>query len=223
MGTGTLAFIIFAFVVVQVAVLMGIGIFRQRRKFRDLESLPVESPVAGTAMEFSTTEPAWDGFKEFLVKRRVIEDDIRSVCSFYLVPTDGQPLPTFKPGQFLTFRLQLEDPVRHEPRSVVRCYSLSDRHNPDYYRVSIKRAPPPAESPGVPAGLSSNFFHDQVQEGARLLVKAPSGHFHLMTDEPLPIVLVGGGIGITPMLSILNTVMSSGTSWEVWLLSLIHI
>ena len=217
MGTGTLAFIIFAFVVVQVAVLMGIGIFRQRRKFRDLESLPGESPVAGTAMEFSTTEPAWDGFKEFLVKRRVIEDDIRSVCSFYLVPTDGQPLPTFKPGQFLTFRLQLEDPVRHEPKSVVRCYSLSDRHNPDYYRVSIKRAPPPAESPGVPAGLSSNFFHDQVQEGARLLVKAPSGHFHLMTDEPLPIVLVGGGIGITPMLSILNTVMSSGTSREVWL------
>jgi ferredoxin-NADP reductase len=49
------------------------------------------------------------------------------------------------------------------------------------------------------------------------MVKAPSGHFHLMTDEPLPIVLVGGGIGITPMLSILNTVMSSGTSREVWL------
>jgi hypothetical protein len=57
------------------------------------------------------------------------------------------------------------------------------------------------------------------------MVKAPSGHFHLMMDEPLPIVLVGGGIGITPMLSILNTVMFSilssvmfcGTSREVWL------
>ncbi|MGB5718475.1 MAG: 2Fe-2S iron-sulfur cluster-binding protein, partial [Gammaproteobacteria bacterium] len=107
--------------------------------------------------------------------------------------------------------------VRHEPKSVVRCYSLSDRPNPDYYRVSIKRAPPPAELPDVPAGLSSNYFHDQVQEGTRLMVKAPSGHFHLMTDELLPIVLVGGGIGITPMLSILNTVMSSGTSREVWL------
>jgi ferredoxin-NADP reductase len=217
MGTGTLAFIILAFVVAQVAVLMGIGIFRQRRKYRDLESLPGESQVAVTAKEFATTENAWDGFREFLVKRRVIEDGIRSVCSFYLVPADSQPLPAFKPGQFLTFRLQLEDPVRNESKSVVRCYSLSDKPNPDYYRVSIKRTPPPAELPDVPAGLSSNFFHARVQEGARLMVKAPSGHFHLMTDEPLPIVLVCGGIGITPMLSILNTVMSGGTSREVWL------
>jgi hypothetical protein len=203
--------------VAQVAVLMGIGIFRQRRKYRDLESLPGESPVAGTAKAFAATETAWDGFREFLVKRRVSEDDDRSVCSFYLVPVDGQPLPAFKPGQFLTFKLQLEDPVRHEPKTVVRCYSLSDRPSPDYYRVSIKRAPPPAEPPDVPAGLSSNYFHDQVQEGTRLLVKAPSGHFHLVADESLPIVLVGGGIGITPMLSILNTVMYSGTSREVWL------
>ena len=138
MGTGTLAFIIFAFVVAQVAVLMGIGIFRRKRKYRDLESLTRESQVVGTAKEFAATKSAWDGFREFLVKRRVIEDDARSVCSFYLAPVDGQPLPVFKPGQFLTFRLQLEDPVRHEPKSVVRCYSLSDRPNPDYYRVSIK-------------------------------------------------------------------------------------
>jgi len=217
MSTVTLAFIIFAFLVAQVAVLMGIGIFRQRRKYRDLESLPDESPVAGTAGKIATAEPAWDGFREFLINRRVIEDDAGSVCSFYLVPVDGQPLPAFKPGQFLTFKLQLEDPVSHEHKTVVRCYSLSDRPKSDYYRVTIKRAPPPAEPPDIPAGLSSNFFHDHVQEGTRLLVKAPSGRFHLMAEEPLPIVLVGGGIGITPMLSILNTVMSSGTSREIWL------
>ena len=126
MGTGTLAFIIFAFVVAQVAVLIGIGTFRQRRKYRALESLPIESPVVGAAKKFATTESAWDGVREFLVKSRVIEDDARSVCSFYLVPADGQPLPAFKPGQFLTFKLQLEDPVRHEAKTVVRCYSLSD-------------------------------------------------------------------------------------------------
>jgi len=49
------------------------------------------------------------------------------------------------------------------------------------------------------------------------MVKAPSGHFHLMEDESLPIVLIAGGIGITPMLSILNTVLESGISREVWL------
>lgn len=217
MGTGTLAIIIFAFVVAQVAIVIGIGVFRQRRKYRDLELLPGETPVTTAAKEFSTTEPAWDGFREFLVTRRVIEDDAHTVCSFYLAPADGQPLPAFKPGQFLTFRFQLKDPVGNESKNVVRCYSLSDRPNPDYYRVSIKRALPPAERPDAPAGLSSSFFHDQVQEGTRLLVKAPSGHFHLMTDESLPIVLVGGGIGITPMLSILNTAISSGTPREVWL------
>ena len=217
MGAGTLAFILFAVLVAQVAVLLGIGIFRQRQKYRALESLPGESPVVGAAKKFATTESAWDGFREFLVKSRVIEGGAGSVCSFYLVPADGRPLPVFKPGQFLTFKLQLEGPVCHEPKTVVRCYSLSDRPNPDYYRVSIKRTPPPAEPPDVPAGLSSNFFHDRVQEGTRLMVKAPSGHFHLMMDEPLPIVLVGGGIGITPMLSILNTVIFSEASREVWL------
>ena len=49
------------------------------------------------------------------------------------------------------------------------------------------------------------------------MVKAPSGHFHLMEDEPLPMVLIGGGIGITPMLSILNTVLESGINREIWL------
>jgi hypothetical protein len=171
MGTGTLAFIILAFVVTQVAVLMGIGIFRQRRKYRALGSPSGEAQAADTAQEFASTKLVRDGFRELLVKRRVIEDDARSVCSFYLVPADGQPLPAFRPGQFLTFRLQLEDPVHHEPRTVVRCYSLSDSPNPDYYRVSIKRALPPAGSPDVPAGLSSNFFHDRVQEGTRFMVK----------------------------------------------------
>jgi ferredoxin-NADP reductase len=99
----------------------------------------------------------------------------------------------------------------------VRCYSLSDAPRPDYYRISVKRVPAPANRPELPPGLSSNFLHDQQQQGSRLLAKAPSGHFHLMEDEPLPMVLIAGGIGITPMLSILNSVLQSGTDREVWL------
>ena len=133
------------------------------------------------------------------------------------MPADGKPLATFRPGQFLTFKLQIEDPDSHELKSVVRCYSLSDAPRLDHYRISIKRILAPPNQPDVPAGISSGFFHDHVQEGDRLLVKAPSGHFHLMEDEPLPIVLIGGGIGITPMLSILNTVLESGVNREIWL------
>jgi ferredoxin-NADP reductase len=165
----------------------------------------------------SAADRAWNGFKEFVVQRRVIEDGMASECSFYLVPADAKPLPPFRPGQYLTFKLPIGDPATGQTKTVVRCYSLSDSARPDYYRVSIKRVPPPPDKPGVPPGLSSNYFHDHVKEGSRLLVKAPSGHFHLMEPESLPIVLVGGGIGITPMLSIINTVLASGSLRQVWL------
>ena len=164
------------------------------------------------------TEPRGaDGYKDFLIQRRVAEDDHRSVCSFYLVPADGQPLPAYRPGQYLTFRLPIADPITGQPKAVVRCYSLSDRPRPDYYRVTIKRVPPAAGAPNAPPGLASNFFHDQVQPGVRLSVRPPSGHFFLIEDSPLPIVLVAGGIGITPMLSIVNTILESASSREVWL------
>ena len=152
-----------------------------------------------------------------MVQRREFEGSNGSICSFYLVPVDGITLPTFRPGQFLTFRFSIEDAVTHQPKNVVRCYSLSDVPRPDYYRISIKRIPAPTDRPDSPPGISSSFFHDHVKENSRLLVKAPSGHFHLMEDEPLPIVLIGGGIGITPMLSILNTVLERGVNREIWL------
>jgi ferredoxin-NADP reductase len=224
MTTGTLALIILATILAQVAVVVLIGLYRRRRQYRSLEERISETETISTpltptpsAVEPVTSDHAWDGFKEFIVQRRVMEDGNNSICSFYLVPVDDKPLPSFRPGQFLTFKLSIGDPLTQQPKAVVRCYSLSDAPRPDYYRISIKRVPAPTDYPDKPPGLSSNFFHDHVQEGSRLMVKAPSGHFHLMEDEPLPIVLIGGGIGITPMLSILNTVLERDINRELWL------
>jgi len=230
MSTGSLALILFAAIAAQVIVFVLIGFRRRKQQLEDLESRigeqqssveqqPATSNIAPlvSSEALEKTPPAWLGFKDFTVQRRVMEDKAESICSFYLTPVDGQPLPSFKPGQFLTFKLQIKDPTSGETKSIVRCYSLSDSPNPDYYRVTIKRIPPPANQPDLPPGLSSNHFHDHVQEGMRLSVKAPSGHFYLMEKEPLPIVLVGGGIGITPMLSIANTLLGSGSSREIWL------
>ena len=220
MTTGTLALIILIAILAQAGVAALIALRRRRRQFRELAGLGGESSAhsatPNSAPQISSAE-AWTGFREFSVRRREFEDSGRSVCSFYLEPCDGEPLPSFKPGQFLTFRLAVRNLAKAETNAVVRCYSLSDAPRSDYYRVSIKRVPAPPDRPDLPPGISSGFFHDHVREGDRLMVKAPSGHFHLVEDEPLPIVLIAGGIGITPMLSILNSVLERGIEREIWL------
>jgi uncharacterized protein len=159
----------------------------------------------------SAVEP-WNGFRKFVVSRRAPE--CGDVCSFYLTPHDGRPLPEFKPGQYLTFQLK----VPGAPKPVTRCYSLSDGIRPDYYRVSIKRVPAPRDRPEIPPGVGSNFFHDSIKEGDIIDVKAPSGHFCVEPGHERPMVLIGGGIGVTPMLSIVNTVLGRTTTREIWFL-----
>ena len=130
------------------------------------------------------------------------------------MPEDGQPLPAFLPGQFLTFRLDAPASAG-DSEQIIRCYSLSDAPCPDYYRISIKRVPAPLGS-DVPPGRSSNYFHDRVTAGSLLQVRAPSGHFHLDRGDT-PVVLVAGGIGITPMLSMLNWCLANQPGRELWL------
>ena len=161
--------------------------------------------------EKESEELSWNGFRKFEVKRKVLEGG--DICSFYFSPHDGKPLPPFNPGQYLTFGLDIPG----EKKQVIRCYSLSDSPNhPDYYRSSIKRVPPPRDEPEAPPGLSSNFFHDHVNEGDILNIKAPGGHFFLDTTKQTPVVLIGGGIGLTPVLSMLNDIVESGSKRETW-------
>lgn len=156
------------------------------------------------------TQHGWDGIRKFEIANKVPEAD--GVHSFYLVPHDGKPLPPFNPGQFLTFSLRM--PGAAKP--VIRCYSLSDSPGKPHYRVSIKKVPPPRDKPDLPSGLSSTYFNDQLAAGDILDVKAPGGQFFLDETSPKPVVLIGGGIGITPVLSMLNTICESGSRRETW-------
>ncbi len=222
MTTGSLAFLIFIVILTQVVIVISLIFYRRKREYqeinknKDISSLVSELPESTSVSEPPSYGVAWEGFKEFSVQRREFEDNKQSICSFYLLPLDGKALPLYKPGQFLTFKLFIVDPLSNVPKTIVRCYSLSDAPH-DYYRISVKRVLAPAGKPELPPGLSSAFFHDQLPVGSQVLVKAPSGHFHLMENEHLPIVLVGGGIGITPMLSIINTVLEQELKTEVWL------
>ncbi|OEJ69285.1 2Fe-2S iron-sulfur cluster-binding protein [Magnetovibrio blakemorei] len=161
-------------------------------------------------------EAHWKGFRNFRVSKKIFEDRNKNVCSFYLMPTDDEPLADFQPGQFLTFQLNIDDPSGEGRKPIVRCYSLSESPGHDHYRISVKRVPAPAGSTDLPPGLSSNHLHDHVQEGDVLAVRAPGGHFFLQPGNG-PIVLIGGGIGITPMISMLNAALSTGSKREMWL------
>lgn len=177
---------------------------------------PQAAPAGATRAEASETayKPEWNGFRTFQVARREYEDEAGLICSFYLVPADDKPLPAFLPGQFLTFRLDTST-TAGTTETVVRCYSLSDSPDPAHYRVSIKRVPAPPGS-AHPPGKSSSHFHDHVQVGDLLQVRAPGGHFHINSGSD-PVVLIAGGIGITPMLSMLNWCMAEQPGREVWL------
>lgn len=157
---------------------------------------------------------AWAGYRPFRVRAKTLEDADGQVCSFELVPEDGQPLAPFLPGQFLTFRLDLPSTQGSTSR-LVRCYSLSDAPKAEAYRVSIKRALNGTGVTGVNQH-ASHYFHDDVKVGSLLQARAPSGHFYLDRGQE-PVVLIAGGIGITPMLSMINWVVQQQPGRELWL------
>ena len=112
----------------------------------------------------------------------------------------------------------MELDIPGQPKPVIRTYSLSDAPNPDHYRLSIKREPAPADQPDLPSGLSSSYFHDHVEPGTTLRIGATCGKFHLDPQSQRPLVLLSAGVGLTPMVSMLNTIVGSGTPRPVWFL-----
>ena len=153
-------------------------------------------------------ERAWKGFRNFIVDKKVPES--QTITSFYLVPEDGEPLPVYMPGQFLTFRLSI--PGHSKP--VIRNYSLSECPcHAEFYRVTIKKEPS-SEDPEIISG--SNYFHHLVEPGTRLQVAASRGDFFLNPQEETPVVLLSGGVGLTPMVSMVNAIVDSGKNRPTW-------
>lgn len=143
----------------------------------------------------------WKGFKTFYVVRKEKESSV--ITSFYLSPEDGSELPVFKPGQYITVRVQTLN-----GSTTMRNYSLSDKPNKNGFRISVKRESP-LES-NIPGGYVSTFLHNHVEVGSRLEIGPPCGEFFLdiSKKERKPLVLLAAGVGITPILSILLTALN---------------
>ncbi len=138
----------------------------------------------------------WEGFKDFRIVRK--EKESSNITSFYLAAADGAPLPTFKPGQYITVRAMFP-----QGSTTMRNYSLSDKPGQEWFRISVKReVPPEANTPG---GYVSNWLHDKVEVGDTIEIAPPCGEFFLDVTEKhdRPLVLLAAGVGITPIMSIL--------------------
>jgi len=137
----------------------------------------------------------WTGWRAFKVERKVPES--AEITSFYLVPADGGPVPDYLPGQYISLRVYVPELGMMQPRQ----YSLSDAPGQGRLRISVKRED---GAGGTPAGTVSNLLHARVQEGDVLDLAPPQGDFTLDEQRAAPVVLLSGGVGLTPMVSMLN-------------------
>ena len=141
----------------------------------------------------------WRGAREFRVARKQRES--AEIVSLHLEPEDGGAVIDYQPGQYLGLTLNVLG------QDVRRNYSLSQKADGRSLRISVKREP---------GGLVSNHLHDHVAAGDKLTVFPPAGHFVLRPGTE-PLVLISGGVGITPMLAMAESALLAGDRDVVFL------
>lgn len=150
----------------------------------------------------------WEGFRDFKIDKKEKESNV--ITSFYLKPADGGALPDYMPGQYITVRMPTTD-----GSTTMRNYSLSDIPGQDYFRISVKKEiGAKAETPN---GYVSNLLHDEMDVGDVIELAPPCGEFFLNIKDrhERPLVLLAAGIGITPLLSILKSVLKAKQDREI--------
>jgi MOSC domain-containing protein YiiM/ferredoxin-NADP reductase len=144
--------------------------------------------------------PARAGFRPLRVSRKNRESS--SVTSLMLESTDGHPLATALPGQFVVLRLRA---ALNAP-ALLRSYSLSGELSDARYRVSVKRET---------HGAAGAYIDTQVRVGDVLDVSAPRGSFTLRAGDG-PVILLSAGVGVTPVLAMLHALAAGVSPREVW-------
>ncbi|MDO7899328.1 NO-inducible flavohemoprotein [Pseudomonas citrulli] len=133
----------------------------------------------------------WRGERTFVLAAKVQESS--EITSFYFEPADKGPVLVAEPGQYIGMKLALDG------EEVRRNYSLSALADNGQYRISVKREP---------GGRVSNYLHDHLQIGDSIQLFPPSGDFYLTASDK-PLVLISGGVGITPTLAMLQAALQT--------------
>ena len=162
--------------------------------------LEAEPGSGNVGLAVTSPPPAWPGFRALTAAAITRESD--SVISVRLEDPSGAPLPAARPGQYVTVRVQ---PAQAQ-RSLLRNYSLSGSPDDGYYRIAVKRED---------HGEASGYLHTRLAVGDRLDVAAPRGTF-ILDRARTPVLLISAGIGVTPVLAMLQALAREHSDREIW-------
>lgn len=130
---------------------------------------------------------------------KVIEEtwDVRTFCFMAEQPV----MFFFKPGQFVTLELEIDG------QQIMRSYTISSSPSVPYsFSITVKR---------VPGGLVSNWLHDNLQEGDELAVHGPVGVFNCIDYPSDKVLLLSGGVGVTPVMSMARWFFDTNTDVDM--------
>lgn len=161
------------------------------------------APVLENAARWATaTWPLdyWgDEDEAVLVCRRVL-DITHDVRSFHFEPL-GDHAFTFDPGQFITVQLEIDG------AKIARCYTISSPPTrPHLMSITVKR---------VVGGPVSNWLHDNLTPGSRIVAMAPRGTFTVTGTQADKYLFLSAGSGITPVMSMTRTLYDLGSDADV--------
>jgi ferredoxin-NADP reductase len=146
------------------------------------------------------TPPVGPVFRRYRVTGVTLESS--TVCSFELTPAHRKRLPSPAPGQFVTVRADIPN-----AGPTVRSYSVSSAADRRRLRISVKRER---------SGVMSEHLHAALGVGSTVELAGPHGKFVLGEHPTRPVVLISAGIGATPLLAMLHSLVSNGSQREVW-------
>ncbi len=156
--------------------------FHRKRMGTQVRSAPVSSGAIPQAGPTSVKPKFWTG----QLRVAHIFHETPDVRTFRLSPLEGHELPfTYLPGQYLNLSLMIDG------KKVNRSYTMaSTPTRTSYCEITIKRD-----------GLASRHMHDQIRVGDTLQISAPAGKFTFIGTEAPSIVMIAGGVGITPLMA----------------------
>jgi len=162
-----------------------------------VSSAPVSAEPAAARLVASAP---WDAEADDALVCVAVRDETHDVKTFVLAPREPR-LFAYAPGQFLTFSFEIGGETIH------RCYTVSSAPTrPHTVSFTVKR---------VPGGPVSNWLHDTLKAGDTVRALGPMGEFSCFSHPAAKYLLLSGGSGITPMMSMARTFHDLGANRDV--------